>query len=74
SMDGALIEEPAAAAGQALALALGKPIETVDGTPLTIRTDTICLHADTPGAAAIARAVRETLNTAGVEVAPLSRG
>jgi 5-oxoprolinase (ATP-hydrolysing) subunit A len=74
SLAGAVIEDPATAAAQALALALGNPIETVDGTTLTIETDTICLHADSPGAVAIARAVREALNGAGVEVAPLSRG
>lgn len=71
---GALIEDPATAAAQALALAVGKPIQTVDGGSLVIDTDTICLHADTPGAAAIAHAVREALNGAGVEVAPLPRG
>ncbi len=71
---GALIEDPSAAAAQALALSTGQPIATVDGGSLVIDTDTICLHADTLGAVAIAQAVRETLNGAGVEVAPLSRG
>jgi len=74
SVDAALIEDPRAAAGQALALALGKPIETLDGGPITIAADTICLHADTPGAVSNAKAVRDALNSAGVEVAPLSRG
>jgi UPF0271 protein len=41
----ALITEPAAAAAQAVAL----------------DSDVICVHADTPGALAIARAVREAL-------------
>jgi UPF0271 protein len=44
---GALITDPAAAAAQALRLAA--------------EVDTICVHADTPGALAIARAVREAL-------------
>jgi UPF0271 protein len=44
---GALIKDPAAAAAQALELAP--------------HVDTICVHADTPGALAIARAVREAL-------------
>lgn len=44
---GALITEPAAAAAQARAL-----VGTVD---------TLCVHADTPGALAIARAVREAV-------------
>ncbi len=74
SRDDALIEDPRAAARQVLALALGTPIETLDGPPITVAADTICLHADTPGALAIATAVREALDAAGVEVAPLSAG
>jgi 5-oxoprolinase (ATP-hydrolysing) subunit A len=71
---GALIEDPQTAARQALALALGNPIETADGGAIRIESDTICLHADTPGALAIATAVREALDDAGVEVAPLPAG
>jgi UPF0271 protein len=44
---GAVIEDPGAAARQALAIAPG--------------VDSICVHADTPGAARIARAVRLAL-------------
>jgi UPF0271 protein len=45
---GALLTDPAAAAAQAKRLAS--------------HVDTICIHADTPGAIAIARAVREALS------------
>lgn len=48
SEPGALITDPAAAAAQAIELARS--------------VDTICVHADTPGAIAIARAVREALH------------
>jgi 5-oxoprolinase (ATP-hydrolysing) subunit A len=72
SLAGALIEVPAAAAAQALAIARGEPVATVDGTALSIRAETICLHADTPGAIANARAVRAALEGAGVRVAPLA--
>ncbi|WP_236604310.1 5-oxoprolinase subunit PxpA [Sandaracinus amylolyticus] len=47
---GALIEDPARAAAQARVLATSGEV------------DTICVHGDTPGALAIARAVRETLD------------
>lgn len=50
---GALIEDPAAAAAQALALARRGNFET------------LCVHGDTPGAVAIARAVRLALEEAG---------
>jgi UPF0271 protein len=48
SEPGALLTEPAAAAAQARALAG--------------RVDTICVHADTPGALAIAGAVHRALH------------
>jgi UPF0271 protein len=59
SQPGAVLHEPAAAAEQALKLVRR-------GT-----ADTLCLHGDTPGAAAIARAVRSALEQAGIEIAPL---
>ena len=67
----ALIDDPAAAAAQAVSIARGEPIRTVDGTSLAITAGTICLHSDTPGALDIAHAVRRGLESAGVEVAPL---
>jgi UPF0271 protein len=51
----ALITSPAAAAAQAIALARGT------STDAASRVDTICVHADTPGAIDIARAVRAAL-------------
>lgn len=50
---GALLEDPAAAAAQAVALAARGDCETM------------CVHGDTPGAVAIARAVRRALEEAG---------
>jgi UPF0271 protein len=69
---GALVTDPALAAAQALAIARGEPIETVDGAAVTLAADTICLHADTPGAAANAAAVRAALRRAGIEIRALS--
>jgi UPF0271 protein len=37
-----------------------------------VHADTLCLHGDTPTALTIAQAVRQALDTAGVEVAPLA--
>ena len=36
--------------------------------------DTICIHGDTPGAGAVAAAVRSALRDAGIETAPLASG
>ena len=60
-LPGAVIEDPDAAAAQALAIVRGSVIAS-DGSPLAVRADTICVHGDLPGAAARARAVREALD------------
>jgi UPF0271 protein len=44
---------------------------TGDGVEIALRADTLCIHGDTPGAVAIARAVRSALERAGVRVAAL---
>jgi len=44
-----------------------------DGSGLALAAQTICIHSDTPGAAAIAREVNERLKAAGVQVRALSR-
>lgn len=59
---GAVITDPEAAAGQALALAVGEPIRALDGAPLKLSAETLCLHGDTPNALNIARAVHAALN------------
>ena len=59
---GALITDPGIAAEQAYALAHDQPIVTLNGSPLRLAADTLCLHSDTPGAIGIARAVAQALN------------
>ena len=59
---GALITDPDVAAQQARALAQGESVFTLDGLPLRIRAETLCLHSDTPYALNIARAVHAALN------------
>lgn len=59
---GALITDPDIAAEQAYALAHDQPIAALDGSPLRLAADTLCLHSDTPGAIGIARAVAQALN------------
>jgi UPF0271 protein len=40
------------------------------GAEIPLQIDTLCVHGDTPGAATLARALREGLEAAGVQVAP----
>jgi UPF0271 protein len=45
-------------------------VVSVTGKVIKMRTDTVCIHGDTPGAAEIGRGVRQALKDAGIEVAP----
>jgi UPF0271 protein len=68
---GALLDSPAAAADQALAIVRDGRVRSHDGADVEVRADTICIHGDTPGAADFAAAIRRALEEAGVRVAPL---
>jgi UPF0271 protein len=68
-IDGALISDPARATAQAIALADRRGISTIDGGSIAVRAATICIHGDTPGALAVAHAVRRGLEKAGYVVA-----
>jgi UPF0271 protein len=60
--------EPEAIGARAVALAERQGRETIDGTWLTIPTQSICVHGDGPNAADIARGVRRSLEGAGYEI------
>jgi UPF0271 protein len=66
--DGAVITDTEAVAQRVVALATTGRIVAADGTSITVHADSICLHGDTPGAVAHARAVRTALHQAGVPV------
>jgi UPF0271 protein len=53
---------------QAVSLAVDGRVTGQDGSEIPVRADTLCIHGDTPGAAAAAIAVREALESNGVEV------
>ncbi|MCA9292817.1 MAG: LamB/YcsF family protein [Phycisphaerales bacterium] len=68
--DDALLDDPDAAAHQALAIARDHIVTAYDGTTIPLACQTICIHSDTPNALAIARAVRATLEAHTITVAP----
>ena len=67
--EGALITEPVLAARRAVELATLGVTTAIDGSELPLRAQTLCVHGDTPGAVAIAVAVRTALEDAGLVVA-----
>ena len=69
---GAVLADPAAAARQAVRLAVEGRVTAVDGSEVDVDVRSVCLHGDTPGAAEMARAVRAALEAAGVPLAPFA--
>ena len=70
SVAGSVLTNPADAVRQALSFVKDGGVNSVDGRFLKLAVDTLCVHGDTPGAADIARAVRDALAKAKVKVAP----
>ncbi|HPW55002.1 MAG TPA: 5-oxoprolinase subunit PxpA [Thermoanaerobaculaceae bacterium] len=64
----AVICAPDEAAAQAVRIAGRREVVAADGTVVGIRADTLCIHSDSPGALAVARAVRRALDGAGIAV------
>jgi 5-oxoprolinase (ATP-hydrolysing) subunit A len=71
SFGNALIQDDAEAADQALRIVCDHRVCALDGTSVDVRADTLCIHGDTDGAAAILTAVRRRLEESGVVIVPL---
>jgi 5-oxoprolinase (ATP-hydrolysing) subunit A len=67
---GSVIGDADAAAAQARQIAVDGTVTAADGTVVELRAETICCHGDTPGAVEIAAAVRASLESAGIALAP----
>lgn len=65
--EGAVITEVSQVVANVMRILDGE-IRAVDGSPLKISAQTICLHSDTPGARVLSQQVRTALDAAGVQV------
>lgn len=75
SEPGAVHSELAVVTTQAVGLAKTGQVTARNGEVINVRADTLCIHGDTPGAAAAARAVKDVLESHGIEIdAPATRG
>jgi UPF0271 protein len=68
---GAVIDDPGEAALQAVRIAQEGEVLARSGATVPLEAQTLCVHGDTPGALALARAVRQALEAAGVTVRAL---
>lgn len=71
---GAVLHDPDEVAERCVRLVARGEVTAVDGSVVPVRAASLCVHGDSPGAVAMARAVREHLERAGVTVAPFVGG
>jgi UPF0271 protein len=69
---GAVIHDPETAAARVLNMLREGAIIAVDGTRVPVGIDSVCVHGDTPGAVALAGAVRAALTGAGFVLRPFA--
>jgi UPF0271 protein len=68
---GAVLSTPAQVAERVVRMVRDGEVAARDGSMLSLRADTICVHGDTPAAARLAAAVRTALEAAGIELKAL---
>ena len=68
SEPGAVLHDPDEVADRAVRLVIGGEVVAVTGEVIAVEADSVCIHGDTPGAVAMASAVRAALLAAGVEI------
>jgi UPF0271 protein len=70
TLENALIIDPVEAARQAVSIVRDEMVLAADGSRLTVKAQTICIHGDTVNATSIASEVRNHLERAGICVLP----
>ncbi len=72
SQPGAVIHDIEAVIARSLKIITEEKVTAINGAEIPIKADTICLHGDTPGAAALAQRLRQGMEAAGISVVPMS--
>jgi UPF0271 protein len=65
---GAVLHDPDQVAARAVRMATEGRVETADGGEVAVEIRSLCVHGDTQGAVALAKAVRAALDEAGVRL------
>jgi UPF0271 protein len=70
---GAVLHDAKQIAERVLRMVQDGAVVSVTGKVIKMRTDTVCIHGDTPGAVEIAKSVRQALKDGGIDVAPFRK-
>ena len=71
-LEGAVINDVEVAAERVIRMIENREITCLSGKRLPTRIDSVCVHGDTPGAAAMGRRLRARLTSAGIQLAPMA--
>lgn len=71
-IEGSVIRDPIAARERAVKMVREQAVISRSGGRIPLRIDSICVHGDEPSSVAVARAVRQGLEAAGIAVVPLT--
>jgi 5-oxoprolinase (ATP-hydrolysing) subunit A len=69
---GAVLHDPDDVSARVLRLVTDGVVTAIDGSDVTVRAESACVHGDSPGAVDMARAVRSGLEKAGVVLEPFA--
>jgi UPF0271 protein len=72
SQPNALLHDAAEVAQRMVHMLVTGRLQSVDGTEVAVSARSICVHGDSPGAVAMAVAVRKAMAEAGVEIRPFA--
>jgi UPF0271 protein len=69
---GAVIDDPDIVVDRAVMMVRDHVVVATDGSRVPVVVETICVHGDTPGAAALAARIRQALVATGIQIKALS--
>lgn len=72
NLDGAVLTNPELVAARVIQMIRGEAIPTLDGEPILIGADTVCIHSDTITAVSIATALHRALTDVGITIRALA--
>ena len=71
-LPGAVIKDPREVSERALRMATEGKVIAVEGSPIALQAQTLCVHGDTPTAVELVKTIRQTLQAHGVTLVPMT--
>jgi len=68
NLPGAVLHDPTEVATRVLRMVVDGQVLAMDGTPVEVNAESVCVHGDSPGAVQLAVAIRDALAVAGVQI------